>query len=261
MTEKRAYENILVELNTIKAPSLHLEDYNYWSNKGMQEYTNERYNVFATSQQLTDDLQALNSSVRGVVNFIGGNPATYSVTYTGGHNGNGAALLGNKFGSGFTQTALPANYMHLLSLTVDMQVESSSVSCDASGIASASVKRLTQDVAGGIMNNAFLKPSYRNVYYQITDDYLTGVRAGALQIYNGSPLKSTILGFTLDYIKQPTTINLTAAQRDFPLDNSAVLEWPEYVCNELVKRVVKLILENQQNPRLQSNIPINQTIK
>ena len=59
MTDKGAYEAVLREIRKAKAPSLHLEDFNYWANKGIQEYLNERYNKFQISQQLTDDLQAL----------------------------------------------------------------------------------------------------------------------------------------------------------------------------------------------------------
>jgi hypothetical protein len=43
-------------------------------------------------------------------------------------------------------------------------------------------------------------------------------------------------------------------------DTSQVLEWPDYVCYEIVKELVTLLLENAGDPRLQTNIPINQAI-
>ena len=43
-------------------------------------------------------------------------------------------------------------------------------------------------------------------------------------------------------------------------DNSQVLEFPDYVCYEIINELVKLFLENSTDPRLQTNIPVNQTI-
>ena len=43
-------------------------------------------------------------------------------------------------------------------------------------------------------------------------------------------------------------------------DNSQVLEFPDYVCYEIINITVRLLLENASDPRLQTNIPINQTI-
>jgi hypothetical protein len=43
-------------------------------------------------------------------------------------------------------------------------------------------------------------------------------------------------------------------------DNSQVLEFPDYVCYEIINITVRLLLENAGDPRLQTNVPINQTI-
>jgi hypothetical protein len=43
-------------------------------------------------------------------------------------------------------------------------------------------------------------------------------------------------------------------------DNSQVLEFPDYVCYEIINITVRLLLENASDPRLQTNVPINQTI-
>jgi hypothetical protein len=44
------------------------------------------------------------------------------------------------------------------------------------------------------------------------------------------------------------------------IDTSQVLEFPDYVCFEIVNEFVKLLMENASDPRLQSNLAINQTI-
>lgn len=43
-------------------------------------------------------------------------------------------------------------------------------------------------------------------------------------------------------------------------DTSQNLEFPDYVCYEIINILVKLIMENASDPRLQTNLPINQTI-
>lgn len=43
-------------------------------------------------------------------------------------------------------------------------------------------------------------------------------------------------------------------------DNTQVLEFPDYVCYEIINIYVRLLLENAGDPRLQTNVPINQSI-
>ena len=64
----------------------------------------------------------------------------------------------------------------------------------------------------------------------------------------------------IDYIKTPQYIRLTQEELDLVEDTSQVLEWTDHVCYEIVKELVTLLLEHAGNPRLQTNIPINQVI-
>lgn len=61
-------------------------------------------------------------------------------------------------------------------------------------------------------------------------------------------------------MKTPQFIRLTQDQVDKVIDTSQVLEFPDYVCQEIVNELVKLLMENASDPRIQTNIPINQTI-
>lgn len=63
----------------------------------------------------------------------------------------------------------------------------------------------------------------------------------------------------IDYIKIPEKIELTEEQLDGE-DKTKRMEFPDYVCYEIINEFVKLLLENASDPRLQTNIPINQTI-
>ena len=64
----------------------------------------------------------------------------------------------------------------------------------------------------------------------------------------------------VDYIKAPQRIRLTQTQYELVEDTSQVLEFPDYVCQEIINELVKLLLENVSDPRLQTNLAVNQTI-
>lgn len=64
----------------------------------------------------------------------------------------------------------------------------------------------------------------------------------------------------VDYIKVPQHIRLTQEQLDLTQDVSQMLEWPDYVCQEITNNLVKLIMERTADPRLANNIQINQSI-
>lgn len=64
----------------------------------------------------------------------------------------------------------------------------------------------------------------------------------------------------IDYLKAPMYIRLTQEQINSTLDYSQVLEFPDYVCFEIVNIFTRLLMENAGDPRLQTNMPINNTI-
>jgi len=64
----------------------------------------------------------------------------------------------------------------------------------------------------------------------------------------------------IDYIKAPMFIRLTYDEITDIMDKTRVLEFPDYVCYEIVNEFVKLLMENASDPRLQSNYSVNQTI-
>lgn len=43
-------------------------------------------------------------------------------------------------------------------------------------------------------------------------------------------------------------------------DTTQVLEFPDYICYEILNIYIRLLLENASDPRIQSHVPINQTI-
>lgn len=64
----------------------------------------------------------------------------------------------------------------------------------------------------------------------------------------------------IDYLKTPQNIRLTQEQLDLTEDTSQMMEFPDYVCQEIINVLVKLVMENSSDPRLQTHIPVNTTI-
>ena len=64
----------------------------------------------------------------------------------------------------------------------------------------------------------------------------------------------------VDYLKTPQYVQLTREQLDHTTDISQIMEFPDYVCQEIINEVVRLVMENASDPRLQTFIPITNTI-
>lgn len=64
----------------------------------------------------------------------------------------------------------------------------------------------------------------------------------------------------IDYIKAPQTIRLTQEQVDLTEDTSQIMEFPDYVCQEIINELVTLVMENTADPRLQSHPIVTQSI-
>ena len=137
----------------------------------------------------------------------------------------------------------------------------------------------------GILVNYYLKPSRTRPYYFITQvNKASSIQTGLNELeklLNPCADDDTIIEDTantglrmeircgnqgyipklayVDYLKKPKIVNLTYADLD-GIDQTEELEFPDYVCYEILNELVKLVLENSSDPRLQTNVPINQTI-
>lgn len=276
MTERDLYDAALIEVNKLEAPSMLLEDYNYFINKAIQQYINKTYNRYEINQQATDDLRALKVTTSLVLN-----------EYNTG--------IPNEDGYHFA--VLPKNYLHMLNCVVKFNKigEELSNKCNTTyNLNNAFVARkLTSDIYPSIINNAYFKPSYKTPYYTISllsenmtltekimdpcneivinkdsiidsivgsnkpekdwkGDFVINIRCGKTNKFKPAVIY-------IDYIKTPKTVRLTEEMLEGE-DTTKEMEFPEYVCYEIINEFVKLLLENASDPRLQTNIPINQTI-
>ena len=64
----------------------------------------------------------------------------------------------------------------------------------------------------------------------------------------------------VDYIKAPQHIRLTQLEVDKTEDISQMLEYPDYVCQEIINELVHLIMENISDQRLQTHPVVTQSI-
>ena len=340
MTARQVYEAMLVELNKTEAPSLLLEDFNYFFNKEINQYINRNYNIYDTNQQTTDDLRVLKSTatLKPVKLGTPGNDNNYyGVNST------------NSLYSNVWEVELPEDYMHILNCVCEYELQKRFKCYDKGSLWAQPATRLTSDMWSQIINNFYMRPSYRNPYYFIHNvNPATENIDGELYSKNTSPTnvysykgekdilhnskgtdpeviitkedtstnpsytnnveKLTLSGLSrivhevpesdhedqvehypgirygnhspvrmeirygkddsvfllkkvyVDYLKTPQHIRLTQEQLDKTEDTSQIMEFPDYVCQEIINGLVTLILENSSDQRLQTNLAVNQSI-
>lgn len=276
MTIRELYEYALIEMNKVEAPSLLLEDFNYFMNKAVQQYINKVYNRYDINQQSSDDLRVLK--------------ATADLTVSKEPIGR----VANKPRFIYT-TTLPKDYMHLLNCIVEYEVLSSFKCYNEGDHIDFPARRLTADMASGILHNVYMKPDYKRPYFYINNvnlpnytgivnnptDANTAAKGDAeltdsiksvnTRLSNASDVRLEIrfgdddtvfkpYQIHIDYIKAPMFIRLTYDEITSTIDTTRVLEFPDYVCFEIVNEFVKLLMENASDPRLQTNYAINQTV-
>lgn len=255
MTARQLYEYALIEINKVEAPSLLLQDFIYFINKAVINYVNKRYNVYDINEQSSNDLRVL----KGEVTLTSLTPKT-------GNKLQGAVYVGQ----------LPQDYFHITDCVVEFKL-TKAVGCNpVSEPLFKGAKRLTSDKFSGIINNYYHKPSWKNPYYYIHNAIAPVIDANGIRVKgdrdgNASPVQLEIRygkdnsTFVLErvfveYLKVPQYISITEGEIEQDTDTSQVIEFPNYVCYEILKELVALLMENSSDPRLQTNIPVNQTI-
>lgn len=309
MTERGIYENALIELNKTEAPSLLLEDYNYFLNKAVQQYINKVYNRYDINQQSSDDIRVLKATAEVKLKKVIDKRLSDNDSTTP------TRKRANKDKFTYSGT-LPADYMHILNCIVDFKVKKNYKCYRADDYIEFAAKRLTADMAAGILHNVYMKPDYRRPYFYInnvntsikadlnspgnivvasvndgdvtavsnwnsTSPELDGEILTSKDRENTNPDGNRVANTSevrieirfgdddtvfapeyayIDYIKAPMFIQLTYDDITSTEDTTRVLEFPDYVCFEIVNEFVKLVMENASDPRLQTHFAINQTV-
>jgi len=260
-------------MNKVEAPSLLLEDFNYFMNKAVQQYINKVYNRYDINQQSSDDLRVLKATTQLEVSK---QPIQ------------GYAAKNQKF---VYVTELPDDYMHILNCIVEFAVKKPFKCYSEGDHVDFPARRLTADMASGILHNVYMKPDYKRPYFYINNvsrmqniedaadidnvandpERTDSVKPANTRIANTSNVRMEIrygddtevfepVCVYVDYIKAPMFIRLTYQEVTDVEDKTRPLEFPDYVCYEIVNEFVKLLMENASDPRLQTNYAINQTV-
>lgn len=315
MTARQILESCLIELSKQHAPSMRLDEFNYYINKAVNQYINKRYNIYDINQQTTDDLRVLKATAvltpraSDIYTTAGITEVQSDALYSNAKNPYGAVFEVN----------LPDDYLHMLNCICIYTLKKQHKCWNANSDVAFAAKRLTSDSWSTIMNDFYNRPLPWRPYYYIhnvnTSDKLptnpytapedkglgTGTDSSKKQdstegvanftrtikigtadqsvVEKNAPFRYgnsstvrceiryghdtsvfTLTKVAVDYIKAPQFVRLTQEQMDLTEDTSQIMEFPDYVCQEIINELVHLVMEHDGDPRLQSNIPISQSI-
>lgn len=318
MTARQLWEAMLTELSKVNAPSMLLQDFNYFLNKAINQYINKRYNIYDVNQQTTDDLRVLKGSAfLKPKQMLKDSQYDYLKKYK----------IGNvdMFGATY-EVNLPDDYFHILNCMCIYHVIKTFKCYDAGTYQRFAAKRLTADSWSTISEDYYQRPlPWRPYYYihnvntnitegynsqltptntdtDLTKEYKVEKNGTGLIIQSNLPrtiaLNSEFHDKTtanavereiaqrygnpskvrmeirygadtsvfeldavqIDYLKTPQYIRLTQEQVNLTEDTSQILEFPDYVCQEIVNELTLLVMENVADPRLQTNPAVTQSI-
>lgn len=300
MTSRQMFEGLLTELSKVHAPSMLLQDFNYFINKAINQYINKRYNIYDVNQQTTDDLRVLKAT------------AIISPKKTEKYTNTGIEPL---FDATY-EFELPTDYLHMLNCICVYNVNEDYKCYNKGNVVEFAAKRLTADAWSVIINDFYNRPLPERPYYYLhnvnthneiptnPDTDMVGkydVKVGqepdtvnptqntgtnlnrvvnthslvqrdtAVRYGNTSKVRCeirygkddtifTLKNVLIDYIKAPQTIRLTQQQVDLTEDTSQIMEFPDYVCQEIINELVTLVMENTADPRLQTHNAVTQSI-
>lgn len=252
MTFRQAYEFALIECNKLKAPAMLLEDYIYLFNKAVQQYINSIYNRCDYNQQSTDDLMFLQTTYKHCVGRIAPRQELNNSIY---------------------DIELPSDYLHMLNCIAQFTGPGKS-RCDSEDkLITSPCQKLTSNLYPGILNNHYMKPSHKKPYYNIRNEHVDLENGSVkdtpnneanrlpviLEVHCGQT-KHQLHNVHVTYLKAPMYYTMTQEDLMSYEDKTQTLEFPDYICYEILNVYVRLLLEQSGDPRLATHVPINQTI-
>ncbi|MEE0040961.1 hypothetical protein [Catenibacterium sp.] len=156
MTARQVWEGMLTELSKVNAPSMLLQDFNYFFNKAISQYINKRYNIYDINQQTSDDLRVLKTTailkptqsepLKALSNLGAGKSKLFGATY---------------------EVILPPDYLHILNCICIYKVNKKWKCYDAGDYVQFAAKRLTADSWSVIVNDYYNRPLPERPYFYI----------------------------------------------------------------------------------------------
>lgn len=190
MTARQVFEGLLTELSKVKAPSLLLQDFNYFFNKAINQYINKRYNIYDINQQTTDDLRVLKATT-----ILDPNPVIKDTDDDFLSWGAGNSKL---FGATFEVT-LPSDYLHMLNCICIYKLKKNHKCYDHDNYVQFPARRLTADAWSTIINDYYNRPLPERPYYYIhnvndSTELPTNSQTDMWGLYNVQSSANTLAG-------------------------------------------------------------------
>lgn len=291
MTIREVYQALLIELNKEQAPSMLLADFNYFCNKAIQQCINKQYNVYDVNQQTSDNLRVLSTTAKLTPtydDFYGERIAvielpldyfhllncicSYKRTGPNKCNQSGSVQYSAKRLTSDMWSQVNQNYynrptykrpyyfIHNRNTNSDLPTDNYSSEL-YKPIIDENNEQVGQELVRGLSKTIIIGGEEKSLVTKEATNRYGNVQPVRVEIRYGSmPANLELDAIYVDYLKTPQHVELTQDQLDLVEDTSQLLEYPDYVCYEIVGELVKLFMENASDPRLQTNIPINQTI-
>lgn len=280
MTSRELYTHVLTEINKVGAPTLLLEDFIYIANKAIQQSANKAYNKYDINQQSADDISPLKTDTDLEIK-VSEHP-----------------YMGRKFYCELPADYLHLLTCSIgFEKVGDSPTDNQCKNEDEDGtFVMYPARRLTVDQFQTVQRNKYFNPMYKRPYYLLNksnDSNKDFPKANEILAPTNSKMDNLIMSLNgtdrikggrhsnpspvlmeircgktdlyypriahIDYIKSPMRVILSEAELD-GVDRSQVLEFPDYICYEIINDIVKLVLENSSDPRLNTNPVVNQSI-
>lgn len=298
MTSKQIYEATAIELSKVQAPTLKLYEFNYYINQAIRQFVNKVYNIYDINQQTTDDLRVLKDTVIlkpqlvhvnredidiDVLSYLNSGSCYVDMPNDYLHLLNCVCLFKKKSKAcqneytimqvGATKLTAdnrqsvmedvynrpsvkkPYYYIHNQSnVTNKIEVDKLHTTTTNDLIYTNGIPTLND--ANSNFQRTF---DYENVVEKVAGSRQSNASTVRVEIHCGSG-SNNLSAVQIDYLKAPQFIRLTQEQLDCDEDISQIMEFPDYVNQEIINELVNLVMRKTNDPSLQAHMQITQSI-
>lgn len=284
MTSRQGYEALLIELSKVNASPILVNDYVYYANKAVTQVCNKSYNEYTVNQQLDDNLRVLKSQAVLSVNednsvilpndyfHILNCQCEFTVNSPYKCNKEGdKVIFGAKRLTADSWNLISQNYYnkpkfnrpyyYIHNVNINSDIPTNPIQLDT-------ISETVNVIKSGTDVDTQEFPRVLRFNTSKTIDAVEkekGKRYGntskvRMEIRCGNDNRFTLSKVIVDYLKVPQYITLTRQEIDIVKDNSQLWEFPDYMCQEIINELVKLVMANVVDPRLQTYDAVTQSI-
>ena len=95
-----------------------------------------------------------------------------------------------------------------------------------------------------ILQNYYTRPKPERPYYKFSI-------GNTIEVYCGDLDNLELTNVTIEYIREPEKVELKLEQLNDPENHKPdTLEFPDYICREIINELISLVMANQADERL-----------